>query len=93
MNNSRYRRYDSATGTFTVPSDGDGYYYFSTYFLINGGEYGYFDIEINGNILCTSGTDHDDTSYPAQAACSGAAYITEGFQLWHLKIIDTDRAW
>ena len=63
-----------------MPPGGDGFYYFSTYFLIPGAEWSGLDIEINGDILCSSRTDEDDstTTYPGQAACSGAAFVTEG---------------
>ena len=37
-------RYDSTTGSFTVPSGGDGFYYFSVYLLVHNGEYSRFDI-------------------------------------------------
>ena len=41
-------RYDSTTGTFTVPSSGDGFYYFSAFLTADGDEYVYFDVELNG---------------------------------------------
>ena len=44
-------RYDSSTGTFIVPSGGDGYYYFSIYFLGDDNEFGFFELEINGEFL------------------------------------------
>ena len=47
-------RYDSTTGTFTVPPGGDGFYYFSTYLLVVGGEWGDFEIQINGEMLCST---------------------------------------
>ena len=73
-------RYNSETGTFTVPPGGDGYYYFSTYLVVNHIEYGAFDIVINGERLCTAYTEQQVSSEgdPGQAACSGAAYVTEG---------------
>ena len=71
-------RYDSTTGTFTVPSGGDGYYYFSVYFRVVYSEYAGFDIRINGEILCTAYTEQQEVGDPGQAACSAAAYATEG---------------
>ena len=73
-------RYDSESGTFTVPPGGDGYYYFSTYLVVNHLEYGAFDIVINGERLCTAYTEQQVTYQfdPGQAACSGAVYVTEG---------------
>ena len=63
-----------------MPSGGDGYYYFSTYLAVTFYEYADFDIQINGETLCTAYTDQQGTSVPdpGQAACSGAAYVTEG---------------
>ena len=72
-------RYDSSTGMFTVPPGGNGFYYFSTFLVVNHDEYGSFEIRINGEILCTAYTEQHDQSFdPGQAACSGAAYVTEG---------------
>ena len=65
-----------------MPPGGDGFYYFSAYFLIPGGEYGYFDLNINGETLCTAGSDHEDTLYSTQAGCSGAAFVTEGTKIY-----------
>ena len=74
-------RYDSTTGTFTVPPGGDGYYYFSVYLLVDSDEWGRFNIEINGQILCTAQTYQlETTNGEGQAACSAAFYATEGKQ-------------
>ena len=70
-------RYDSTTGTFTVPPGGDGYYYFSTYLYVVQGESGSFDIIINGEILCTAETYHSEYN-DGPAVCGGAIYMTEG---------------
>ena len=74
-------RYESTNGTFTVPPGGDGFYYFSTYLLFEGGHYGFFDIQVEGDTLCTARTDEDDSSYVGQAACSAATYVSEGIKL------------
>ena len=75
-------RFDSTTGTFTVPSGGNGYYYFSAYFLVSTAQYAGFDIQINGQVLCTArGDDTDSSNEEAQAACSAAIYTTEGLYL------------
>ena len=72
-------RYDSTTGTFTVPSGGDGYYYFSTYLLGFYSEYSYFDIEINGEILCSVLLEQQiNTGDLLQSACSAATFIQQG---------------
>ena len=78
-------RYNSTTGTFTVPPGGDGHYYFSAYFLVSNTEFALFDIQINAEVLCTArGDERDATNEAAQAACSAATYATEGLYL--LKI-------
>ena len=74
-------RYESTTGTFTVPPGGDGYYYFSVYLLVPTFEQAWFDIEINGEVLCTAFGDNDDILDYGQATCSAATYATEGLQI------------
>ena len=73
-------RYDSTTGTFTVPSGGDGYYYFSVYLAIEGDAAVVFDVEVNGALLCSANSDL--TESPAtdrdSASCSGITYTSEG---------------
>ena len=72
-------RYKSKTGAFTVPSGGDGFYYFSTYLLVDSDEWGRFGIQINGDVLCTVQMDQQSTATDeGQAACSAATYATEG---------------
>ena len=72
-------RYDSTTGTFTVPPGGDGFYYFSLYLLVRGGKYATFDIEVNGFKLCTAYTEQFQTSTDeAHTSCSTVTYAAEG---------------
>ena len=71
-------RYDSTTGTFTVPSGGDGFYYFSVYFCVSAFEFAAFDIQINGEVLCTTYTDQQEVTDDGQAACIGTIYATAG---------------
>ena len=72
-------RYNSITGAFTVPIDGDGYYFFSTNLIVDNGEFGYFDIEINGDLLCTAYNDlGQKSSDTGPATCSAVAYVTQG---------------
>ena len=73
-------RYDSTTGTFTVPPCGDGYYYFSAYLSLPGNEYAYFDIERNGNLVCTAHSNLGalDGAVRNLASFSGATYAVEG---------------
>ena len=73
-------RYNSSTGTFTVPSGGDGLYYFSVYLVTPGGEVAYFEIQINGQALCSAMADLNGSTVgdEAETACHGAADIVEG---------------
>ncbi len=73
-------RYDPATGIFTVPSGGDGLYYFSTYLSVASGHYAGFNIRVNGEILCTAFGDNNYNGaddYP-QATCSVLTQLAEG---------------
>ena len=73
-------RYNSATGTFTVPSGGDGFYYFSVFLTTISIEVSYFDLEINGTPLC-SAVGELTQMYSGDeigVSCSGVAYVTAG---------------
>ncbi len=63
---------------FTVPSGGDGLYYLNTYLLVQAGEVGDFNIQVNGEVLCTAYGDGDSASDYSQATCSGLVQLTEG---------------
>ena len=72
--------YDSSTGVFTVPPGGEGLYYFSTYLLIDLGEYGVFNIVVNDVVFCTA-TGDEDTNFGGdlpQATCSAVVDVDEG---------------
>ena len=72
-------RYDSTTGIFTEPSGGEGFY-FSVFFLVADTELGYFDIQINDEMLCTAHTDQQQSSLdPGQASCTAAIHAAEGY--------------
>ena len=65
-----------------MPPGGDGFYYFSTYFLMDEDEYGQFSIEINGSTICTvRGDNQGSTADDGQSACSAATYATEGLSM------------
>ena len=51
--------YDNTTGVFTVPPGGDGVYYFSTYLLVQTGEFGHLDMRLNDEFICSTIWDHD----------------------------------
>ena len=50
-------RYDSTTGTFTVPPGGDGFYYFSVFFTLTVSERVYFNVDHNGEEISTIFSD------------------------------------
>ena len=80
--------YDSGSGTFTVPPGGDGFYYFSVYVMVNAGEECRFNLEINGEKLCSlDGDQNKSTGDESQSACSAAAYAAEGLYKFLDKII------
>ena len=63
---------------FTVPPGGSGLYYFSTYLLVNSGEWGYFNIVVNDVIVCTAYGDGESGPDWAEATCSAAMDVVEG---------------
>ena len=81
-------RYNSATGSFTVPSCGDGFYYFSAHFAVWYYEFAYFDIQINGETICTTFADrnHSDNADPGPTSCSAATYAAEGKKVKYLLL-------
>ena len=62
-----------------MPPGGDGYYYFSTNLVGDDMEIGFFDIEINGDILCTVRVEQqaDISDFP-QSSCGAAVLTVEG---------------
>ena len=60
-----------------MPPTGDGFYYFSSYLFVRVGKSGSFNIQINGEVLCTAETVHT-TSNNGPVVCGGASYIMEG---------------
>ena len=72
--------YDSTTGVFTVPSGGDGVYYFSTSVRVDFGETGRFDMHVNDNDICTTWPDNTDngTGDAATGSCSAVVDLVEG---------------
>ena len=70
---------------FTVPPGGDGIYYFSTYVLVDEGEIAGFDVELNGDVICTTYPDHGnsgDLDY-APGSCSAVVDIIAGSVYWN----------
>ena len=73
-------RYDSRTGTFTVPHGGDGFYYFSVYLYVHGGITAGFNVELNDQLICTVFSDLSESaiSDSERTSCSGVTYAIEG---------------
>ena len=73
-------RYDSTTGSFTVPPGGDGFYYFSAYLRADGDKSAVFDIEVNGELVCSPYSDLTESSAldTESTSCSGVTYAVEG---------------
>ena len=69
-------RYNSTTGIFTVPPGEDGFYYFSTFLMAQADDFCYFDLEINGERLCTAYSDMVEDTSPI--TCSATTYATQG---------------
>ena len=62
-----------------MPSGGDGYYYFSTYLLGANSEYNLFNIQMNGEVLCSVNLDQQQsTGDDLQSSCSAATYAAQG---------------
>ena len=63
-----------------MPPGGDGFYYVFVYLLVDGDQYVDFDVEINGEFICTAysdltespGTDYEATS------CGAVTYAIAG---------------
>ena len=73
-------RYDSSAGTFTVPPGGDDFYYFSVYLFVWGELAAYFDVTLNGELICTAGSDLTSSHGGDQelTTCSAVTYAVEG---------------
>ena len=62
---------------------GDGFYYFSAYLLVQDGEYGRFDIEFKGEMICEAYAENLDTTDDATTtSCSAVVYAAEGKTLY-----------
>ena len=79
-------RYNSTTGTFTVPPGGDGFYYFSVYLTVVWHKSGMFDIRINRERICTAfgETDTSRVADTVHTSCSATTYVSEGKMITHL---------
>ena len=76
-------RYNSDSGLFTVPADGEGFYYFSIRIATfsHTANDTFFDIQINGQTLCSAygRVDPDEHGgYFSEATCSSVASVAAG---------------
>ena len=63
-----------------MPPGGDGFYYFSAYFVVWYFEWAYFDIQINGELICTAFADRNssDNADSGPTSCSATTLAVEG---------------
>ena len=62
-----------------MPPGGDGFYYFTIYFYVETGEYGKFEVYLNGERLCTAEADKQTTPGDSgQTSCSATSQATAG---------------
>ena len=71
-----------------MPPGGDGFYYFSAYFTVNWFEYAAFDIQINGETICTAWGETETSTFGdrVHTSCSAATYAAEGKMIKHLML-------
>ena len=67
-------------GIFTVPSGGDGVYYFSTYLMVDDGEVARFEMRLNNVDICTTLPDHNNNGALDYAigSCSAVVDVVAG---------------
>ena len=62
-----------------MPPGGDGVYYFSTYLVVQIGEWGHFDMSLNDDVICLSYPDHLDSGPDLAAGpCSAVVDAAAG---------------
>ena len=63
-----------------MPPGGDGFYYFSVYLRVHGVIEAAFDVEINGQLLCTAYSDLTESPLTDSeiTSCSGVTYAVQG---------------
>ena len=66
-----------------MPPGGDGFYCWTLYLMGGNGKNSQFDIEMNGERLCSVRMDQQQTSDDVgQAACSAIAYAAQGTRVF-----------
>ena len=69
-----------------MPPGGDGFYYFSVYLRVHGVIEAAFDVEINGQLLCTAYSDLTESPLTDSeiTSCSGVTYAVQGISRSYL---------
>ena len=62
---------------FTVPTGGDGFYFFSFYFMLQQNEFATFDIRLNSDAICAAYGDDSSSSWD-HATCTAVVYASAG---------------
>ena len=67
-----------------MPPGGDGFYYFSVYLLVDDDISVAFDVEINGQLICTVYSDltESPSSDTEATSCNGVANALEGIFIY-----------
>ena len=65
---------------FTVPLDGDGFYYFSVNLVGDDGEFARFDMRLNDDVICSTVHDHNANGVSdwAPGSCSAVVSAVAG---------------
>ena len=75
-----HSRYNEKTGMFTVPSGGDGLYFFSAHLVVNDKKWGHFTLRKNTDeILCGFLEDNrNSVNEDGTGSCSTTTLLTAG---------------
>ena len=69
-----------------MPSGGNGSYYFFTYLLVSDGQWGLFDMVLNGKTVCTAyGDQREATADNESISCSALVHVREGDKFYSLE--------
>ena len=64
-----------------MPPGGDGFYYFSIFLMVLDLEFAYFDMQINGETICTAYASQTDTPINDEnTSCMAVSYVAQGIK-------------
>ena len=71
-----------------MPPGGDGFYYVFVYLHVRGNELVTFDVEINGEFICTALSDLEDSSASDSetTSCGAVIYAVAGICHYHVLL-------